>query len=193
MPVALLSGFDIWGEHSSNSSWVAVQAANPALPAGWSVRKVKLPVSWNQCYVKLAEAWSHDVGAVIALGMAATDTIRLEQIAINLTDPEAHDVEDHTPLSKYVIPEAPAAYYSGLPLSGIYDALTKDGIPVEISSHGGTYLCNFIFYSIMNRIAADNLHIPGGFLHVPSPGQGIGDNIEQLARAVEITVKTTIV
>jgi pyroglutamyl-peptidase len=192
MPVALLSGFDVWGDHATNSSWEAVKAANPVLPSGWRLRKVKLPVSWEKCYMKLAEVWSPEVGAVIACGMAATDAIRVEKIAINLTDPDACDADGQTAPSAFVIPDTPAAYYSGLPVAGIFDALTKEGIPVEMSSHCGTYLCNFIFYSIMHRIELGGLRIPGGFLHVPSPGRSIGDDIEQLARAVAIATEASV-
>ncbi|MDT8389417.1 MAG: pyroglutamyl-peptidase I [Lentisphaeria bacterium] len=190
MPIALLSGFDCWGGSAVNTSWAAVEAAAPSLAPGWTVRKVMLPVSWTRGPVELAAAWSADVGAVIACGMADITAIHVEQIAINLTGPGLADVDGLPPPSPWVIPDGPPAYFSGLPVTSLCEAMLKSHIPAVKSPHCGTYLCDFIFYWLMHKIHSERLGIPGGFLHIPSPASRLDP--ATLARGVAIATELSV-
>ena len=59
------------------------------------------------------------------------------------------------------------AYFSTLPLDDIVLKLKQKNINVEISNTAGTYVCNNLFYHLMNYIEENNLNIKAGFVHVP--------------------------
>lgn len=180
------------GGCSVNSSWEAVNAAAPKLPSGWAARKVKLPVSWRRCDEVLAEAWTPEVGAVIACGMAPITALHLERIAINLTTPSPKDVDGQPPSSEFVIPGAPPAYFSALPIAEIHQALTSENIPVKLSANCGAYLCNFVFYQIVHKIHSERLDIPAGFIHVPDTQRADAPRMDTLVKGLEIAVETTL-
>ena len=55
---------------------------------------------------------------------------------------------------------------SGL-LDRVKQSLQKAGIPAGFSFSAGTYLCNYVLYSSLDKIARENKDIKAGFLHVP--------------------------
>jgi len=192
MPILLLTGFDVWPPHTSNPSWEAVAAASPQVPPDWTVRKEKLPVSWRRGFDTLFNAWESDVGAVLAFGLADVENIRVERTARNNRTEGAKDVDDEPPESTVIAPSGPMEYGSGLPIDRIFNAFQEEGFPVEYSDSAGGFLCNYTFYSVMHKIAAENLQIPAEFIHVPHEDQERGVDIPLLARAVEIAAELTL-
>lgn len=192
MPILLLAGFDLFGGCSVNTSWEVVKRATPQLPLDWSIRIVKLPVSWRRCNDLLREAWTSEVGAVIACGMAAINALHLERIAINLTTPEPKDVDGQAPPSEFVIPGAPPAYFSALPIVAIHQALKSENVPVKLSADCGTYLCNFIFYSVLHTIHSQGLNIPAGFIHIPNTQRPASPPLDRLVKGLERAVEITL-
>jgi len=191
MPLVLVSGFDAWGDIASNPSWNAVEASSPELPDSWEVRKLRLPVSWEQAHQTLLDEWTDDVAAVIAFGVAPRNAIEVEQIAINLVDPEASDVDGVTAESENVIEGGPAAYLSTLPAKEILEAMKLADIPAARSPHAGTYLCNQLFYHILHEAIMRAPDTPAGFIHVPNPAQSAEFTPDRLQRAVELAIETT--
>ena len=72
-------------------------------------------------------------------------------------------------------------------------------IPSAISNSAGTYLCNRLFYSVMNFIARENLRTKAGFIHLPYLHEQTVNkradtpsmSRETLVNAVKIAVETT--
>ena len=65
--------------------------------------------------------------------------------ALNLMDFRIPDNTGAIISDKPVIPDAPAAYFTTLPIHSMLIALIKANIPAEISLSAGSYLCNQIF------------------------------------------------
>ncbi|MCX7808485.1 MAG: pyroglutamyl-peptidase I, partial [Deltaproteobacteria bacterium] len=106
--------------------------------------------------------------AVIATGQAGgSDSIEIERVAINWIDAKIPDELGQQPIDCPVIPGAPAAYFSTLPLRSIFEHLTKAGIPARLSMSAGTFVCNSLFYHLMHRVHSLSLPILAGFIHVP--------------------------
>lgn len=100
---------------------------------------------------------------VILLGVKeGAGCIVLERIAINRYYFRNKQEEADEPLSK----NAPAAYFSKLPLAKIKRKLESHGIPTEYSFFPDTYLCNEVFYEIM-RISEKSGISKAGILHLP--------------------------
>mgnify|MGYP002153769731 CR=1 FL=1 len=130
-----------------------------------------LPVSFRKTFETLRENLEKrgrpDI--IISMGlMPFASSIQLERVAINMKDYDGvPDNEGATPQDEYIIPGAPAAYFSTLPIRQIADALAKEGISAVISNSAGTHLCNFIMYNVLHYIAQQGWKTRAGFVHLP--------------------------
>ena len=103
---------------------------------------------------------------VIALGQAeGRPQINLERVAINYMHGQIADNEGVFALSGEISKDAPAAYFSTLPLELISQSLSAVKIPVAISLSAGSFLCNHIFYSMQHHLHGKGAH--SGFIHLP--------------------------
>lgn len=185
MPSILLTGFDIWPEVTYNSSWLAVSRSQPFCRS--SIRKTMLPVSWKQAPINLTEQLDSDVIAVLAFGMAPnSNVVSVEEVANNHCDLNARDIDGRGPAYQQVRPGGPLSYVSTLPIESMVSSLNSDGIPAQISSYAGNFLCNFVFYTLMDNLAVVGRTIPAGFVHLPPFSKEGGIIAEEiLVRAVE--------
>ncbi|MBV9123816.1 MAG: pyroglutamyl-peptidase I [Planctomycetes bacterium] len=113
--------------------------------------------------------------AVVCLGVAQMRTaISLERFALNVNDCTLPDNAGARAEGRCIAEKGPEAYRSTLPLDYMREALQQRGIPVHISNHAGTYVCNHVFYTARDEV--EHLDHPArcGFIHVPRlcrPGQ----------------------
>lgn len=188
MKTVLLTGFEPWGAHTSNSSWEILKDLRIGLPTGWQCKVRQLPVSWTAAPSTLAPLLTQDVKATVCFGMNESDSrVLVERIAINLTGPGLKDGHGRCCESEHVIDGAPPAYWTGLPVKSLTTALSEQGIPCGESQSAGAYLCNFTFYWLMHFIAQERPDMVGGFIHVPK----IDDN-STLHSAVPTIVQAVI-
>lgn len=165
----LITGFEPFGEHAINPSQLLVQAL-PDQYQGTTLLKSILPVQHEQAPQEMLDLLSaHQPDAVMAFGLAAGRAkICIERIAINLMDYSIADNAGVIVENQAVIENGPTAYFSTLPIHALLIALTKAGIPAELSLTAGTYLCNQVFYVLMHEITSQNMRIPAGFIHLPA-------------------------
>jgi pyroglutamyl-peptidase len=64
-----------------------------------------------------------------------------------------------------VLPGAPAAYFSTLPIKAMVAGLRAAGYPASVSQSAGTFVCNHVFYGLQHRLAGTAVR--GGFMHIP--------------------------
>lgn len=89
-----------------------------------------------------------------------------------------------------IITDAPAAYFSTLPLHAMLSALITAGIPAELSLSAGTYLCNQVFYTLMHTIVTENLGIQAGFIHLPAlPEQAAKSQKPMPSLSLDVCIK----
>ena len=71
-----------------------------------------------------------------------------------------------------LISDGPAAYRTQLPLAAWATKIRAAGIPVQVSYHAGTYLCNAILYLAQHLAVVQKLKTQSAFIHLPlSPSQ----------------------
>lgn len=110
---------------------------------------------------------------VICLGQAAgRDKVTPEKVAVNVMDASIPDNCGYQPQEEPVVPGGPDAYFTNVPVKAAVEAAKKAGYPAALSYTAGAYVCNCIFYTLMNRIAqtpANEATVPlwGDFIHVP--------------------------
>ena len=168
-PTVLLTGFEPFGGDPVNSSWEVAKALHAAEIDGLPVRAVQLPCRFGSALAVLHEALLRQPTAlVLALGQACNRrAFSIERVAVNLIDARIPDNDGLQPIDVPVVPQAPAAYFSNLPLKAMLRALRAEHLPVELSSSAGTYVCNQVFYGLQHRLRRQP-QVLSGFLHLPS-------------------------
>jgi pyroglutamyl-peptidase len=169
----LVTGFEPWAEHD----------ANPSQRIAEHFDGVVLPVSYARAAAALRAAIDErDPDLVIAFGLAEKrETIAVERYAHNLDEADTADNDAAKGSGAEIDPAGPLALRSTLPVDAIVAALKEGGIPAEVSRDAGGFLCNHVFYRLLQQRE-------GGFVHVP-PLSVLPE--AELLRGAEIVVATS--
>ncbi|HEY7398253.1 MAG TPA: HIT domain-containing protein [Gaiellaceae bacterium] len=190
----LVTGFEPFGGSTVNPSQLLVERLAAAPPAEVELSTALLPVSYGRTPGALLEALrASDPEVVVCFGQASRRTaITVERVALNLDD--ASDADNEGVVSSGPIePDAPASYWSTLPVDELVAELRSAGVPAAVSRDAGGYLCNRVFFTLMRYAATERPGLMGGFVHVPAlPEQTLEsdlpsmplDVVERAARVV---------
>ncbi len=164
----LVTGFDPFGGDSVNPS--AEIARNlPRRVGGASVTTTVLPVVYYASLAMLLRRVALErPDAVVCLGLAGgRPSLSIETRAVNLNEARIPDNDGRQPRHEEVRSGGPPALPPTLPIAAISRGLRTRGIPLELSSSAGTFLCNHVFYGLVDHIHAEDPSMLGGFVHVP--------------------------
>lgn len=171
----LLTGFEPFDKDSVNPSWEVARALDGEVIAGGTVHAVQMPCVFGDAIHALDQALTElQPTLVICLGFAGgRSEITPERVAINIDDARIPDNAGKQPVDEAVIANAPAAYFSTLPIKAMVRNLREAGVPASVSNTAGTFVCNHIFYALMHRLSRRGAPgMRGGFIHTPVvPGQ----------------------
>lgn len=195
----MVTGFGPFGQNETNPT-KEVLGLLPKSIYGHPIVKVELPVIFDECFdVLKSYIGRNKPDVIIMLGLAGGRTaITPERIAVNLKDARIPDNAGNKPQDEEIVPGGTIAYFSRLPLREIEAALQVKKIPVQVSNSAGLYVCNNIFYHVMNCIASHNLQTKAGFIHVPfMDGQRVKKGaftmpIDQILEAIIDSIKVVI-
>ena len=177
----VVTGFAPFGGREKNVSWEAAKT----LPG---VEAALLPVSFARAMEAVRRIAAGRPDAIICVGEAGGRTnVSVERAAINLMDARIPDCDSAQPRDAAILPGGPAAYFSTLPTRRIRDAVLGAGIPAELSYTAGTYVCNSVFFALMDAVSREKKVRAAGFIHLPVWDQ----DIERLAEALRIAVRCT--
>lgn len=168
----LLTGFEAFGKVDDNPSQRVVEQI-AARNDGHIVAKV-LPVEYQRAGQMIRQLIEiHQPVAVLMLGVAqGREAINLERVALNLNDAHLADNAGELALGRLIDANAPAAYWSTLPLDALHEQVAAQQIAVRYSNHAGAYLCNHVFFVARHWLETQQQgHIPCGFIHLPAAGE----------------------
>ncbi|WP_426302897.1 pyroglutamyl-peptidase I [Arthrobacter sp. R-11] len=194
----LLSGFEPFGGDRTNPSWGAVRIARDILRGeGLDAEAVELPCVFGESVRVLhREIARMRPVLVISAGLAGgRERLSLERVAINCDDARIPDNAGNRPVDEEVVPGGPAAYFSTLPVKAALRALQIAGLRAEVSQTAGTYVCNHVFYGLMDYLAAESPGTRGGFIHVPresQPGTPGGMPLHDMGEGIAVVVRTAL-
>jgi pyroglutamyl-peptidase len=160
----LITTFEPYDQWSSNSSWDALAEllGTRGVPEGITTRRY--PVDIDRMSARLTEDLERGFDAVLHLGQApGTSAVHLETIALNVAGVTYASGD----IFGEILPQAPVAYRTRLPLQAMLRQLHAERIPAKISYHAGTYLCNAVLYLSQHWHASRGLDCPVGFVHLP--------------------------
>ena len=194
----LLTGFDAFGGELINPSWLAARALHGRQIAGHRVVAAQLPTVFDESIDALRKLLlQHRPELTICVGQAGgRSAISLERVAINVNDARIADNAGAQPVDTPVAPNAPAAYFTRLPIKAMLVALQQEGVAAEVSQTAGTFVCNHVFYGLMHFLATQRgfKNKRGGFVHVPwVPEQGLPCMpLQDIARGLTVAVRTAL-
>ncbi|ADT84892.1 pyroglutamyl-peptidase I [Thermococcus barophilus] len=195
----LVTGFEPFGGENVNPSWEAVKMLPDAIRDA-EIVKYQLPVSFKKVKELLPDIISKEKpGVIILTGQAGGRVnVTVERVAINVMDSKKEDNDGYKPEDEPIFEDAPAAYFSTLPIKRIVKALRENKIPAVVSNTAGTYVCNTAMFTALHYVATNELKAKAGFIHVPYiPEQVLEKNapsmpLEMIKRAIEIAIRESL-
>lgn len=184
-PRVLVTAFEPFGGSAVNASAAMLEAlrveevelTRVVLPCAFGPDLAALDAALDRC----RPDW------VIATGEAGgRGAISLERVAINVVDARIPDNAGAQPVDVPVIEGGPAAYWTSLPIKAMAARLRAEGFPAEISQTAGTFVCNHLFYGLMDRLAGRE-GVRGGFVHVPASAERLPPARAALGIAVALS------
>ena len=165
---ALVTGFDAFGGEAVNPSALAVGRLKKRV-GNILVRTAILPTSYGRSTAALQTVIGKvrpDI--VLCVGQAGGRAeLCLERVAINVQDARIRDNDGKQPIDSPVVKGGPAAHFATLPIKACVAALREAGLPAAVSNTAGTFVCNHIFYALMDIATGHSVPMRGGFLHIP--------------------------
>ena len=142
----LLTGFQPFGKLKVNSSQLIVehyqsQKRDDIIP-------VVLPTEYKAAGKQIKQVIKgENPDVIVMLGVAQRrTTISLERLAVNIDDAELPDNAGVVKSGELIVKRGKAAFWSTLPLKAMQEALEAQEMPVMMSNHAGTFVCNHTFY-----------------------------------------------
>lgn len=204
----LLSGFEPFGDFSSNPSWDALVLAREEQLFDAEVQLVLIPVTYADAFRVFADAVDEfKPHAAISFGVYGSRldspsfrdansakgqpaTLLIETTARNRDGAPKPDNAGHMQGSSAIVPGAAATITTSLPLNALLDSLRGGGFESMVSEDAGGYLCNHLFYRAVHAYGS---RFPYGFVHVP-PVDTMGGrlSLNRLANAMAILANTLV-
>lgn len=173
----LLTGFGPFDIFPTNPSGALAEALSKEFGCRWEILPVVFGSS-SGLLLEILDEYLPDL--VISFGLnGGISHIALEQIALNIRYSEIPDNEGKMFDPSSIVEGGPLAYRSRLPLDRILLRMRASGIPSRMSFSAGTYICNEVFYTLMEYCRETGAK--GGFIHVPMASDMISDNPRLMA------------
>lgn len=162
---ALVTGFEPFGGDTRNPSADLALALDGARVGRLRVNGRVLPVEYAAAGKLIVELLRElRPAVVICTGLATSaDVIRIETVAVNEDDSSFPDNSGVIRECSPIVPGGPRILNSTLPIGKILGECSRKKIAVDVSSDAGRYVCNHVFYTLLN----ERLAIPSGFIHLP--------------------------
>ena len=166
MKKLLITGFDPFGGADRNPSREAVMAL-PDVIGDYTLFKLEIPTVFGlaaETVLRAAEALCPDV--ILCVGQAGgRAAITPEVVAINLREASIPDNCGNQPRNTPVAENAPAAYFSTLPVRAMAEAVKAAGVPCALSYSAGVFVCNDLLYTLLHHYDGTDVRV--GFIHIP--------------------------
>lgn len=176
MMTILVTGFEPFGGEAINPSWEAVRRLNGDM-GDVRIERVLVPTTYADSIGTVIEAIDRlHPAAVMMVGQAGGRAeLSIERVAVNCDDAQAPDNAGVLREDAPIVAEGPTAYLATLPVKQIVAGLRSAGFPAAVSNTAGLFVCNHLFYGVLDHIITHNLETRAGFVHVPFlPEQVVG-------------------
>nr|XP_020471671.1 pyroglutamyl-peptidase 1-like [Monopterus albus] len=182
----IVTGFEPFGEHAVNSSWVAVQELERlGLGEAVDLYVCEMPVEYQAVQSLLPSLWKeHQPQLVVHVGVSGlATTVTLEQCGHN-RGYKRLDNCSFCPASQCCMENGPDCINSVLDMDAVCKRVSDSdiGVAVSVSKDAGRYLCEYTYYTSLYLS-----HGRSAFVHVPPLGKPFSS--QDLGRALQAIVQ----
>lgn len=133
------------------------------------ITSLSLPTTFTTSAQRLKESLDEVHPDIVLLLGEAGGRVQMtpERVAINVMDARIPDNIGYQPSDIPIVPNGPVAYWSTLPIKDMVTAMRLAGVPASVSDTAGTYVCNFLFYTLMHHLESSSSTAVAGFMHMP--------------------------
>lgn len=177
----LVTGFKPFGDYDINPSEIIAEKINGTSIRNHSIIGISLDVDWDKCYNKTVHFIEmYHPSIVVSLGLAPrAKMIRLEKLSINIRRCEK------LPFFKPIEMKAPFVRLTDINLYKIAEKIKKENVPCRVSYFAGFYMCNYLYYKLLNYKAYNNADMKIIFIHVPPIGEM---SVDEMMKGVKIAI-----
>lgn len=196
----LVTGFDPFGGESMNPAIEAVRLL-PDTIKGAQIEKLEIPTVFNKsAEVVRQKMQEYQPDVVLNIGQAGGRMgLTPERVAINQDDARIPDNEGNQPIDVAIQEDGAPAYFSGLPIKAMVEAMKQAGIPASVSNTAGTFVCNHIMYQTLYLVDKEFPEVKAGFMHIPFMTEQVLDKPNQpamsltdMARGIEAAIEAIV-
>ena len=192
MKKLLVTGFDPFGGQPVNPAREAVLRL-PDTVGGYEIIKLEIPTVFGmaaETVLKVAEELRPH--AILCVGQAGgRSAVTPEVVAINLREASIPDNAGNSPVNTPVTENAPAAYFSTLPVRDMVRAVKERGIPCALSYTAGTFVCNDLLYTLLHRYRDTDVKV--GFVHIPYLPEQAGEGVPSMELDTVVEALTAMI
>lgn len=188
MTKILVTGFNPFNHEKINPAIEAVKLL-PDEISGCEIIKLQLPTSYQKSEKKLQAAVEREEpDFVLNVGQAGGRAcLTPELVAINYDDCPVADNDGEKREGQAIDPEGPAAYFTQLPVKEMVKAIKAAGIPAEVSTTAGCFVCNHVMYYAQS-LRKEHPGMQAGFIHIPFLPEQVVKRPNQPSMALETIV-----
>jgi pyroglutamyl-peptidase len=185
----LITGFTSYLTHTENPSEKIATILSEISSFRKRIVCVILPASYRACAEFVDSFHWENISCVVSMGLNPKCKFpQIERIAINLEDAKESDSDGVVAHDRKIALDGLDGIFSRLPIGRILAALVDKGFVAEISNSAGSYICNALFYQVMQKSL--ELGFPAGFIHLPKPQSE--DELMRLVRLIECVIQTIL-
>lgn len=159
----LVTGFKPFGNYSINPSQLVAENLSGEIVEGARIVGIVLPVEWNEsCEIVMDAIERYNPEIIISMGLSPrARELELEKIAVNL-----RWVEDF-PFISTIHRGSRLIRMTDVNVHKLVGMLEDKGIPSKVSYFAGLYICNNLFYNLLEYKSKNNPEMKVVFIHVP--------------------------
>lgn len=197
----LVTGFDPFGGEEINPAWEAVRRLDSYI-AGAEIIPLCVPTEFEQSRAVLRSAVDqYQPDIIISVGQAGgRNAITPELIAINYADARIPDNAGYQPREETIHADGQNAYFTQLPVKNMVDSIRDAGLPAQVSTTAGTYVCNYLMYEAQYLREKHYPALAAGFIHISYlpeqvkdkpdiPSLSLNDDVTALTLAIQNAVE----
>ncbi|XP_056302025.1 pyroglutamyl-peptidase 1 [Danio aesculapii] len=182
----IVTGFEPFGEHAVNASWVAVQELEKlGLGDDINLHVAEVPVEYQAVQNLLPSLWKdHLPQLVVHVGVSGmATTVTLEQCGHNQGYMRMDNCR-FCPVSRCCVDGGPDCIHSVIDMDMVCKRVNSSGlgVSVSVSKDAGRYLCDYTYY--MSLFVGEGR---SAFVHVPPLDKPY--SAEDLARALRAVIR----
>ena len=195
----LLTAFDPFGGEPVNPAWEAVSRLRA--PAGTELVRLQVPTVFGVSGDLVCDCLRREKpDLVLCVGQAAgRAAVTPERVAVNRMDARIPDNAGAQPREQPVSPGGRDSYPARLPVEKLAEAIRAAGVAAEVSESAGSFVCNQLFYRVMEAAEREFPALRGGFIHapcLPEQAERLGKGkvlpslpMEEIIRALEAALR----